>query len=920
MGTCFSGFGRKSTTAEDRVPRDAHTKGNQGTSSTGQTPALPRTIITTAATQNQAQLPLQSMSSMRPRNGASAALLRSYGNGGAMRKGTSIFSHHSAGAYSAMSGGTQDTRHSRRSQASHKSGASRLSLTFNMPSFSTKLIRSALAAVNAASDAFPPLKSATGGALWIIDEISKYQSYKSEWGDFARYVEFHIAQIIFVAKEHGVISPKLRESLDEVDKVLKNIQSDFNKISTLSSGSALLTYLQDRDALERYKASFDQALKKFNFQSTIQGHEALLHVLQDTQALTTWASSIENTSRLLLNGQKDILSHVEATEISSLLQVLQNHTVDGATGRGTGICLDGTRHAILDEIITFLQNQKSEPRLPVRIFLLAGVAGAGKSTIARTCLQHFNSRKEFHVASFFFSRAHPGRNTPAKAILHLAAALADAHQVVRNAMALALKEHQGLTSRDLVTQFSELICKPLSLLPKDSKSIVIVIDALDEAEDHSPSFPTRLPLEEHLFNEFLGVISKEWRLLPLCVRVLITMRDDREIMSHFTGKSHVHVHHLHMDNATHEDVRLYSRAKFNVIANKHEINGWPSIKQLETFTQKSGALFIWARMALDWIDEADDPVDELEQLLSSQPPPEAADRINNMYAMIIARLPWGHPSFHQRYRDILGAVLFVRRPLPLNSLASLLGKKEDALRRTLKILAPILTGINQEGQPVTVTHESVRDYLTIYAAQRSEERKFGISPNHVHDLLAQRCFSVIDKIISDEWVHAYDTVLQRQQTIRTGGQLLGRSLTRTEDHLIYAIDYWHEHTALGSFVAKSLQGRQYDRFIGKWKASFFFKTANLRRGRFATELLKAQLDAGFLFVGESDPGHPLHPLRLHLKALIDRVDRLGPWVEYEDPKVAGAARLQQLSLVLAGISLLYQSQRAQPIPAERITG
>ncbi|KAF8310596.1 hypothetical protein DL93DRAFT_2140520 [Clavulina sp. PMI_390] len=208
-------------------------------------------------------------------------------------------------------------------------------------------------------------------------------------------------------------------------------------------------------------------------------------ISQDTDGLKVWTASAQRSLKALSRGQKAILNRLDDAETSILLQHLRKQEVDGASGRVDEFCQGGTRDIILKQITGFLEGSTSET--PHRIFLLAGTAGAGKSTIAHTCRRHFTEK--FHLASFFFNRTFVERGAPTKTIGHLAHALASVHPDVGNAMAIAIKKRRDLMSLGPVTQFRELILGPLAPLPPSAKSVVIVIDALDEADDRHSITP-----------------------------------------------------------------------------------------------------------------------------------------------------------------------------------------------------------------------------------------------------------------------------------------------------------------------------------------------------------------------------------------------------------------------------------------------
>jgi Mrp family chromosome partitioning ATPase len=71
-------------------------------------------------------------------------------------------------------------------------------------------------------------------------------------------------------------------------------------------------------------------------------------------------------------------------------------------------CLPNTRTALLDEITTWANNKNGKS-----IFWLSGMAGTGKSTIARTVAQSFASHGQLG-ASFFFKKGEGERGNASR--------------------------------------------------------------------------------------------------------------------------------------------------------------------------------------------------------------------------------------------------------------------------------------------------------------------------------------------------------------------------------------------------------------------------------------------------------------------------------------------------------------------------
>ncbi|KAJ7811033.1 hypothetical protein B0H13DRAFT_1667055, partial [Mycena leptocephala] len=75
-------------------------------------------------------------------------------------------------------------------------------------------------------------------------------------------------------------------------------------------------------------------------------------------------------------------------------------------------CMEGTRVNIIRDLVACLNSTPD----PIRLVMLSGVAGSGKSTIAKSVATILAEEKKTLAASFFFSRDHTDR----KEIHHLA--------------------------------------------------------------------------------------------------------------------------------------------------------------------------------------------------------------------------------------------------------------------------------------------------------------------------------------------------------------------------------------------------------------------------------------------------------------------------------------------------------------------
>jgi NACHT domain len=141
-------------------------------------------------------------------------------------------------------------------------------------------------------------------------------------------------------------------------------------------------------------------------------------------------------------------------------------------------CHPNTRVDLLRDIFAWADRNDEQ-----FIFWLNGLAGTGKSTIARTVARtHFEKGRL--GASFFFSRGGGDVGRADKFITTIAKQLAIRIPSIQRAMCAAIKDNRDVANHALGDQWRQLILRPLSKLSYASPSYILVIDALDECEDN----------------------------------------------------------------------------------------------------------------------------------------------------------------------------------------------------------------------------------------------------------------------------------------------------------------------------------------------------------------------------------------------------------------------------------------------------
>src|ERR1700759_3597878 len=147
-------------------------------------------------------------------------------------------------------------------------------------------------------------------------------------------------------------------------------------------------------------------------------------------------------------------------------------------------CFGNTREALLKDVSEWVPALDKPP-----IYVLSGLAGIGKSTVAQTVAERSHHLRSLG-ASFFFSRSEADRRNAGIFFTTIAYQLCVYDEQFAQAIGGVLKTQRGLdaTTKDPAEQLEALILNPLRDIVKScSQSIMIVVDALAECDDEDGS-------------------------------------------------------------------------------------------------------------------------------------------------------------------------------------------------------------------------------------------------------------------------------------------------------------------------------------------------------------------------------------------------------------------------------------------------
>jgi hypothetical protein len=360
--------------------------------------------------------------------------------------------------------------------------------------------------------------------------------------------------------------------------------------------------------------------------------------------------------------------------------------VKGASWAMEERCLEGTREEPIKEILAWID--QADPSKSAEIWLVADVAGSGKSALAHS-IGYLCQEKGILKTSFFFQR-YSELNTAVKFISTLALDLSS-HGPFAQRVCDIIDKERGVASKFSYRQFEELILKPSSLLPLD-KPLVVIIDALDECAEYS--------------DILLKILQDGVPKLPGIFRFLVT---SRELDKRLYGQPHV----LHQSLGVNEqsnltDIRTYiSHCLVKIFEAKGK---QPDAALVDAFSVATEGLFIWASTIILDLGAAFDPEAALRRILTENHPQQLPTdiKMNQLYTNIIKKHNWSDPDFIHAYLAVMGMVLTAKTPLSILVLMSLnpaISDISDVLGRLHAVLHYSST------EPIRVLHKSFHNFI-----------------------------------------------------------------------------------------------------------------------------------------------------------------------------------------------------------------
>ena len=385
------------------------------------------------------------------------------------------------------------------------------------------------------------------------------------------------------------------------------------------------------------------------------------------------------------------------------------------------------------QIIEEWISSKGVDTVPSSLFWLYGGAGAGKSAIAQSLSEKFQTKKQL-AASFFFFRNDPTRNEGDHLIPTLISHLVRTFEEIVPFVENSIRQHRALFTKNYQVQIQELLVEPLLALKSTGAPVIhprlIVIDGLDECA------------QRDVQREFLRIISRVIRQIPYPLRFFVTSRPEAHItdaFNHDRDLQAIEVHRYNLSDAPDADmdIRKFLEKEFVEIHRVHRVgrhlaHSWPNGNAITSLVERSSGHFIYASTVIRYIRSPKHrPDDRLEVILRLRPPQEGDQpyaQLDALYTLIFECVE-SHGQL-EMICLVLGILYFQSRKIGCfgmeTSIEELLEMKAGDLDL---LLDPILSLVTIEDAKIRILHKSLFDYLLDFS--RSGNLPFDLARVHL---------------------------------------------------------------------------------------------------------------------------------------------------------------------------------------------
>lgn len=449
------------------------------------------------------------------------------------------------------------------------------------------------------------------------------------------------------------------------------------------------------------------------------------------------------------------------------------------------LCLPGTRVSVLERIYAWIEGPPGPP-----LYWLNGLAGTGKSTIARTVARKYHDRGDI-LGTFFFSRGSVDAENAAMLFTTITVQLAASSPAFRSKIGEALRNVEHIEKKSLQDQWQTLILDQISSLSSErpAPTIIIVIDALDECDDVD-SMRSVLQLFTQIRPSLSGYL-----------RIFVTSRPELPIRHHFSRMSNDGHETLILHQVARAEVQAdicrFFKASLTAIGQERGFGPeWPGDRTIDSLTEYAAGLFVWAATACRFIRQGKRFAKQRLQHICDRGRANISEperQLDQIYLFVLSSsvssefLEDEKEAAYAQLRTVLGTLVVLRENLPMRTLSAMLGLSVEDVEGTIEELHAVLDVTEDETRSVYLHHPSFRDFLG--DASRCTNPSLWIDKTEIHQMLVHRCIGTMATNLTSALSMVRERLKVRKQPVQIPKGINGPE-GYDPDELKYACQHW----------------------------------------------------------------------------------------------------------------------------------
>ena len=439
-------------------------------------------------------------------------------------------------------------------------------------------------------------------------------------------------------------------------------------------------------------------------------------------------------------------------------------------------CFEGTRTKVLEEITQWIHGGDGKS-----VFWLNGMAGIGKTTIARTIVDQDD---KIWVATFFFSRDDTQASDNLLVFPTLAHQLAFRDRTVLKTLAEMVRVNPDCATYPINKQFNEFIVGPLTALGDSHRTILLIFDALDECASKKG------------ISDIIRLLLSLTSNISCRLRILVTSRPEEYIQSEFDC-AHNHekiVLHNIEKTIVNNDIERFLRHGIQQLFSQKRLP-LPQESEMKLLADKADNLFIYAATALRFIgdDVVSDPQGQLEIILDGRRAPHDNPyiAIDGLYLQVLTTSVSQTPESRRRVEEwicnVIRAIVIVREPLPVSALAVIAGLSLQQTQSALRLLRSVIREPSTTNEAPRILHPSFVDFIT--HKERCTNELFWVDVPAREAGLAMRCLELMVGSLRRNMARMEDETVRNVEVV----DLEERVKEVLPSELRYACIHWASH-------------------------------------------------------------------------------------------------------------------------------